>query len=232
MSSTKPALISSRVTRGEAIARGLEREVTGGNLRPGERLGTRQDLRLRFGVALGTINEAVRLLEMRGMLTVRSGPRGGVFVANAAARVRLNQFVMGYRWGEAAVADHHAVRNALEPPLCRAAARAHRGADIRALERVLDAMEREVASPLPYLRQTWALHRRIAAMCPNTALRSIYLTLLDFLEDSVEGAEFDAFDALEHLGRHRELVAAIDEGPGERLEAAVRAHEVRVFYDA
>ncbi len=134
-------LANSRISFGEAIARELETEITGGILGPGERLGTKEELRARFGVALATINEAVRLLEMRGMLTARPGPGGGIFVANASARVRLNQFVLGYRWGEAAVADHHVVRNALEPLVCREAARYHRDADLRVLRNMLDAME-------------------------------------------------------------------------------------------
>ena len=38
-------------------------------------------------------------------LTARPGPGGGIFVAQASARVRLNQFVLGYRWGEAISGD-------------------------------------------------------------------------------------------------------------------------------
>jgi len=227
-----PSLAGSRISLGEAIARELESEITGGILRPGERLGTKEELRARFGVALATINEALRLLEMRGMLTARPGPGGGVFVAQASARVRLNQFVLAYRWSEATVADHHTVRNALEPLVCREAARHHRGSDIRALDRMLDTMAKHIDEPLTYIHRTLDLHRRIAKLCRNEPLQSIYLTMLDFLEDAAERVEYERFDALDHLARHRELVAAIDEGEGERLERAIEAHELRIFFDA
>jgi DNA-binding FadR family transcriptional regulator len=92
---TQSFLTTSRVSLGEAIARELEQEITGGELSPGQRLGTKEELRSRFGVALATINEAIRLLEMRGMLTARPGPGGGVFVTHASTRARLNHFVMG-----------------------------------------------------------------------------------------------------------------------------------------
>jgi GntR family transcriptional regulator, transcriptional repressor for pyruvate dehydrogenase complex len=229
--SANPFLANSRISLGEAIARELETEVTGGILSPGERLGTKEELRARFGVALATINEAIRLLEMRGMLTARPGPGGGIFVAKASARVRLNQFVLGYRWGEAAVADHHSVRNALEPLVCREAARYRRDADLRVLRKMLDAMEGLLDDPMTYIRRTIDLHRRIAKICRNVPLRSIYLTMLDFLEDSAEQAEYDTFDGLDHLARHRELVDAIAAGPGERLEAAIKAHELHIFVD-
>jgi DNA-binding FadR family transcriptional regulator len=233
MADTTPAsfLSSSRVSLGEAIARELEQEITGGELRPGQRLGTKDELRARFGVALATINEAIRLLEMRGMLTARPGPGGGVFVTQASTRARLNNFVMGYKWNEAAIADHHAVRNALEPLVCREAARLRRDADLRVLEHMLEALENDARDPLTVLRHTWNLHRRIAKIVRNLPLRSIYLTMIDFLEDAVEKAEFKGFDASAHIAVHRELVAGIAEGPGQRLEQALREHELSVSFD-
>jgi DNA-binding FadR family transcriptional regulator len=227
-----PFVSSSRISLGEAIARELEQEITGGELEPGERLGTKEDLRVRFGVALATINEAIRLLEMRGMLTARPGPGGGVFVSQTPTRTRMNHFVMGYKWSEAAVADHHTVRNALEPLVCREAARYRRESDVRALERMVEAMEQhEPKDPLTVLRQTWALHRRIAKTLRNQPLRSIYLTMLDALEDAVARVDEVEFDPDGHIAVHRELVAAIAEGPGERLEEALRRHEVSFSFD-
>ena len=43
-------LSSSRVSLGEAIARELEQEITGGELSPGQRLGTKEELRGRLKV--------------------------------------------------------------------------------------------------------------------------------------------------------------------------------------
>jgi DNA-binding FadR family transcriptional regulator len=225
-------LSNSRISLGEAIARELEHEITGGELKPGQRLGTKDDLRGRFGVALATINEAIRLLEMRGMLTARPGPGGGIFVSRASTRARLNHFVMGYKWNEAAIADHHTVRNALEPLVCREAATYSKDVDLRAYRRMVDAMEHsDPKDPLTILRMTWDLHRRIAKTVRNLPLRSIYLTMLDFLEDAVENVDPTNFDADGHIAVHRRLIDAIARGPGEHLEEALRAHEVSVVFD-
>ena len=96
---------------------------------------------------------------------------------------------------------------------------------------MLDTLEGDAQDPLTVLCHTWNLHRRIAKMVRNLPLRSIYLTMLDFLEDAVEGAEFKGFDASGHIAIHRELVAAIAEGPGERLEAALKEHELEVVFE-
>jgi DNA-binding FadR family transcriptional regulator len=218
---------ATRLSLAEGIGRELEAEVMGGQLTAGQRLGTKEELRHRFGVALATMSEAIKLLEMRGLLATRPGPGGGVFVTDATTRMRMNQFVLGYRWSEADAIHHHTVRNALEPLVCRHAARERTAGDLRELETILERMRGTVTEPFAYLRQTWALHRSIAQICENLPLRSIYLTVLDSLEHAVEQTEIDPFDAIAHLDVHRELVAAIAEGPGDRLDRAIRTHELR-----
>jgi DNA-binding FadR family transcriptional regulator len=214
-----------RVSLAEGIARQLEDEVTSGALARGERLGTKEDLRRRFGVALATVSEAIKLLETRGVLVTRPGPGGGVFISDSPVRVRVSQFMMGYRWSEAEVLHHHRVRNALEPLICRHAARRRTPADVRDLRAIVEEMRDSMDDALAHLQLTWGLHRRIAALCPNAPLASIYLTMLDFLEDAAEQADIAPFNARRHLRIHRELVEGIAAGPGERLEAAILAHD-------
>ena len=79
---SQPILQRSRVSRAEALAREIEEEVSAGVLNTGDRLGTKDDLRQRFNVAVATVNEAVRLLDNRGLVEARPGPGGGVFVTS------------------------------------------------------------------------------------------------------------------------------------------------------
>ena len=73
--------MSSRLSRAEELARGIEDDIAAGVLSTGDRLGTKDDLRQRFNVAVATLNEAIKLLESRGLVEARSGPGGGVFVS-------------------------------------------------------------------------------------------------------------------------------------------------------
>ena len=82
----RPILQSSRLSRAEALAREVEEEIAAGILSTGDRLGTKDDLRLRFNVAVATVNEAIKLLDARGLVEARPGPGGGVFVASPASR--------------------------------------------------------------------------------------------------------------------------------------------------
>jgi DNA-binding FadR family transcriptional regulator len=217
------ATIPVRVSRAESVARELELEILAG-VEPGTRIGTKDELRQRFGVAVATVNEAVRLLELRGLISVRPGPGGGVFVARPAVRVALTHLVLGLRSDPSTFEEMLEVRDALEPAVCLAAAREHRAADIRDLNRLVDSMEAAVDEPLAYFIQNFALHRRIARIGSNGSLRTIYLTVLDYLETTTEGGEFESFDGTGAMAVHRSLVEAIDSGDEKALDKALAKH--------
>jgi DNA-binding FadR family transcriptional regulator len=215
--------LGARVSRAELVARELEREIND-EREPGERLGTKEDLRKRFGVAVATVNEAVRLLETRGMIEARPGPGGGVFVARPAARIAFSHLVLGFKSGSTSYEECLEVRDALEPLIDSHAARYHRVSDIRELNRIVKSMDEAKDDPAAFFKCNWALHRRIAALCRNSPLRSMYLALIDFLEYSIDHAEFARFDGDGMVAVHRDLVKAIDRGEGPELEAAIEAH--------
>jgi GntR family transcriptional repressor for pyruvate dehydrogenase complex len=225
LSAEQPRLRSSRLSRADELARAVEDDISAGVLSTGDRLGTKEDLRVRFNVAVATVNEAIKLLESRGLVEARSGPGGGVFVASPSARMRQGPLMMGFKWAETTMAEYHEVRGALEPLVCRQAARHHSASDIRALHRIVDKMEASLGDPLAYGRLNTSFHRRVAKLSRNAPLRTLYVTLIDFFEFTLEQTDLpDAVDP-ENIEIHRELVDAIDAGEGRQLDAAMRRHD-------
>jgi DNA-binding FadR family transcriptional regulator len=225
MSSTQPILRNSRLSRAEALAREIEEEISTGILNTGDRLGTKDDLRQRFNVAVATVNEAVKLLDTRGLVEARPGPGGGVFVASPASRNRSGPMIMGFEWTEASLADYHEVRNALEPIIYHHAARYRTEADIRALRSILATMAAHLEQPRAYARYNTAFHRRVAKLSPNAPLRSMYVTLLDFFENDLAVENLPATVHPDNVEVHRQLVDAIEKGEAPELEWAIRRHD-------
>jgi DNA-binding FadR family transcriptional regulator len=209
-------LLEARVSRAEAIARELEREIAGGTYVPGDRLGTKKDLRLRFGVAVASVNEAVRLLEIRGLITARPGPGGGVFVAAPSARSARSQLALGFDWGADSIQDAIEVLGALEPLVHRDAASRRTKADVTALTKLLRRMEASVDDREGYLPLSMALRRRVAKITRNAPLHSLYLTVVDFLDASAAQLAAGEFDADADLAAARALVAAVADGDAGR----------------
>ena len=69
----------ARLSRGECAAAQLIAIAKAAA--PGDRLGSKEELRARCEVSVGTFNEAISIAQSRGIISVRPGPGGGVFAA-------------------------------------------------------------------------------------------------------------------------------------------------------
>jgi DNA-binding FadR family transcriptional regulator len=215
------------VSRAARLADQIEAAIVDGHLPPGSRLGTKEDLRRRYDVAYGTLNETLRILQQRGYVTSRTGPGGGLFASAPNASLRLSHLILGFREG-GTVSDCAIVRHALEEPVATDAARSRTPADIRDLETILERMIAAAGDPPRYLRENWQLHRRIAQVCRNRVLGNLYGMLLDANESELRKVspdpEFAEFVA-SNIDIHRELIAAITEGSEERTKRAIQTHQ-------
>lgn len=151
---------------------------------PGGRLGTKDELRVQCGVSVGTLNEALRLLQARGLVTVRSGPGGGLFACEPDPMVRLGNLMLALDSHRSSVADAVRVRNTLDVLLIEDAVWHAGPADIAALrDRLADmAAAADGGDGIGFLHGNCALHARIAAISPNEILSSIYVGLLEVIE--------------------------------------------------
>ena len=71
----------------ERIAMQIEHAIFERRLRVGDKLPAERGLAAQLGVSRVAVREAVRLLELRGLLQVRKGPTGGHFVRHTDADV-------------------------------------------------------------------------------------------------------------------------------------------------
>ncbi len=221
------AVPGERTSRAQVVAERLSELIVTGEVRPGDRLGTKLDLQRQFGVAAGTLNEAVRLLETRGLVEARPGPRGGIFVARPSAHIRLSHLILGLGADAMSVSDSLEIRNALELPVALQAARNASREQLTRLEEIVTAMGGLREEPGEYLLRNWDLHAEIARISVNPLLRTIYLSVLETTREAIRDIAPDpAFrDSFPHnLQLHRELVEAIASGDAERVRRAVEAH--------
>lgn len=71
----------------EEIAAQIRALVAGGKLKPGDRLPAERELSTRFNVSRNTLREALRSLELAGMIELRKGASGGAFVLPGSSGV-------------------------------------------------------------------------------------------------------------------------------------------------
>jgi DNA-binding FadR family transcriptional regulator len=222
--------VAVRLSRGEAAAGELIAlaEVAA----PGARLGSREELRARCEVSVGTFNEAMRIAQSRGIITVRPGPGGGVFAADQSPLVRLGNSVLALDASQTPVAEAIRIRDALDPLLIEDALWYASPADIAAMREVLADMAAAATAQEPdqFVRANWALHARIAAVSPHAMLRSLYVNLLEVIESHTLAVLPDTERPLQEyvahrLGLHAELVDAIDRRDRDRALELIAQHQ-------
>ena len=226
----------SEGSRAEDLVRRLEAIILERSADQPPRLGSKEELRKAFQVAHGTMNEAVRVLETRGMIELRRGPQGGVFVAPPSLSLRLSQVVLGVKRSKRTVEYCLAVRNQIEPLTIVEAAKVGliKIAAVDELYLILEKMIATASDVEQSLRWNWLLQRKIAQMGENVILTGIYLSLLDFIE--VEVVEVAPAKSYVHVARmqdmHREIIDAIASGDPERAAEAAKRHPLPLEEDA
>lgn len=210
-----------------SLADEIEAAIIGGEIADGNWLGTKDDLRRKYDVAYGTLNETLRILQERGYVTSRTGPGGGLFATMPSPSDRLARLLAHFP-EPGSLRDCAEVRHALEEAISVDAARSRTRADIADLRRIVAAMAAATDDGAAYLHENWHLHHRIAECCRNRVLANLYITLLDANEPKpglVVPDRFRAAPPTENLIAHEELVEAIASGSADRARAAVAAHE-------
>jgi DNA-binding FadR family transcriptional regulator len=127
----------------EEAAEQIADKVRAGELRVGDKLPAERDLALRMEISRPTLREAVRVLVDAGMLEVRRGPGGGMFVATDVVPVDLVRRVTELRLGEAASVLE--ARRLIEPQVARLAHARAADDDLEPLEHTIEVMREIVA---------------------------------------------------------------------------------------
>lgn len=222
--------IPESVTRAEALADELEAHLSRNDLASGARLGTKEEIRQRSGLAVATVNEAIRLLVHRGRVTVRPGIGGGVFVAEQPPSVRLGRLLLNVRGDEGNTFEHATVvRNALDPLVMEDVAAHYTKHDFNELRRLLEEMARAVPDPREFLDANWNFHSIMAAMCENRILAAIYSGLMETIRHGttvVIDKPGAARDRKVRLAIHRDILAGIEKGDLSRVGEAAHRHSI------
>ena len=83
---TVPAFVpAQRVRSFDHIVDQIREVIASGGMTPGERLPSERDMGVTFGVSRTTLREALRALEAQGVIEIRTGSRGGAFIAEPSA---------------------------------------------------------------------------------------------------------------------------------------------------
>lgn len=159
--------------RSDLLAETIMRLIAERDLRPGDRLPRESELQAQFGVSKGTVREALKSLEVQGLIVISTGPAGGATVVEVPLE-RTLQFLQNYLFFKEVSIEHiYQVRCLLEPEMAAHAVPHLTETDLAALERSIACCD-PAHSREPLLKQRQEdvnFHDILAAACPNPFLR-------------------------------------------------------------
>lgn len=219
--------VSTRRTFEEAVDQ-IAEKIRAGDLHTGERLPSERELAARMRISRPTLREAIKVLTEAGVLEVRRGQQGGIFVASELVPRELLRSRQEIRFGE--VAGVLEARRLLEPRVAQLAA-VHAGEDdFQAMAAIVDR-SREVAARDDFLRNEdlflqldLKFHLAMARATRNATIVSLMRQLLRQLEIARDMAMHAPLVPDWTIDIHERTLAAIRATDFPLIEAVMDEH--------
>ncbi|MDF9789466.1 UNVERIFIED_ORG: GntR family transcriptional repressor for pyruvate dehydrogenase complex [Methylobacterium sp. SuP10 SLI 274] len=106
-----------RIKLSDQIAEDLCRRIARDRLLPGDRLPNERALMQHYSCAKGTIREALKALEVQGLVAMQSGPNGGAEIRPISTDAAAQQLRRFFHFQELDFAHVYALRRSLEVAL-------------------------------------------------------------------------------------------------------------------
>ncbi len=191
---------------------------------PGDRLPNEAALAERFGVSRLAVREALRVLELQGLVRVQHGFHGGAFVDEAGTAPVSRALETMLRLEHLDRAEIYTARRHLEPSVAALAARGLDEAVAIALEVNLAETERRLRSGRPAFATNLEFHALVARACDNRILTLMTDAVLELLR-SVESRRPSDEAVNREAGRaHAAIFSALRGADGARASAAMEVH--------
>ncbi len=130
----------------EEVAVQIRAQLMSGALRPGDRLPSERELSEQFGLSRNTVREALRALEMSGLLEFRKGATGGAFVREGRGEAVVSGFTDMFRLGMITPQDMTEARMLVGVEVTRLACKRGTDEEFNALEQNVRESEAAVAN--------------------------------------------------------------------------------------
>ncbi len=96
--------------------------IMSGRLQPGNRLASEKELTEAFQVSKATLREALRSLETMGLVEIRQGATGGIFLTEVNSKTLMHSMMNFMHFQSVSVREITMLRYMLEPHIARIAA--------------------------------------------------------------------------------------------------------------
>jgi GntR family transcriptional regulator, transcriptional repressor for pyruvate dehydrogenase complex len=205
----------------EEVAKQLERLILE-KLKPGDKLPSERELAEMLQVSRSSIRDAIRDLELMGLVEPRQG--AGTIVRERSAQPAVNPFSNALKRRRELVSELLDFRKMLEPPLASRAATHASPDEILEMEEILQRQEGRLSRGETAIAEDAEFHYSIALASGNSVVLKVIDILMDLLRDTRERSLQVPGRQEKSLAGHRRILRAIKRRDAEAAKSAMRRH--------
>lgn len=211
----------------------IQDAILNGKLKPGSKLPAERTLKDMFNTSRGTLREALRVLEQKGLIDIKLGVAGGAIVKRIDAEPIIESLALLIRSGKVSLEHIAEFRIIIEGSIMELAARRTTKEDVQNLEVLFN--EAKVC----YKNSDWEnflkidekMHTHIGMMTRNPVFRFVQKSIHDNIHQYyAQHLSMNKKRALENLTDFEQIIAALKINDAKTASSIIMDH-VKRFSD-
>ena len=209
----------------DVVVKDIKDKIIDGTLKKGDRLPAEREMAERLGVSRTSIREAIRALEVLGLVESRRG--AGNYIVDNFNNSLLQPLSMMFILQEYSTTDIHELREMLEVECCRVAATLISDSSIEVLNNIVDEMEK-TTDEKKSLELDIKFHNIIIKSSKNPLIINVLAVISQLMDKFIREARIVILcheDNREKLqNNHKDIAVAISSRDKKRCAEAMKKH--------
>ena len=206
----------------EDIVQQFHSLIREGNLKHGARLPSERLLAGQFNMSRSSVREAIRSLELQGLVVSRQG--SGTFINTDNLDSLVSLIASTLSSGSETLKEIFEVRHLLEPQIAAVAAERASADEVGRLVETLEDQERQIKDGGTGVDADTAFHFALAAATHNTALVKVVSAVEGILRRSRDQSLQEPGRAQRSLASHQQILNMVQAGDAEGARQAMEHH--------
>ena len=206
----------------EDIVQQFHSLIRQGALKHGARLPSERLLAEQFKVSRSSIREAIRSMELQGLVVSKRGSGTFINTENLDSVVAIIASTLSS--GSESLKDIFEMRHLLEPQIAGVAAKRANADEVQRLSEILEEQERQINEGETGVDADTAFHFALASATHNSALMKVVSAVEDILRISRDRSFQEAGRAQRSLVSHRQILDMVRAGDAAAAQEAMEYH--------
>jgi GntR family transcriptional regulator, transcriptional repressor for pyruvate dehydrogenase complex len=206
----------------EKVAQQIQGLIRDGLLKPGDHLPPERELAETFQVSRSSVRDAIRALEVMGLVEPRQGE--GTVVRDVTAETLVNPLSTMLTHKRELVTELLDLRLMIEPPLAARAAKHATDEEILRMEDILRRQKEKLSRGELAIEEDSEFHYAIAKAARNSVVLKVVDVFMDLLRESREQTLQVDGRLQKSFSGHRRILDSIKNRKASLAEAAMRRH--------